>query len=212
MTIGTPGASPATTRGRSRWAGAALVTGSFVLLLYVIEAVDVASGLSLDRHGIGPRSIDGLQGIAFAPLLHHGWDHLFANTGPLLVLGFVLMLSGIGRGIAVTAVVWIVGGLGTWLTGATASLHVGASIVVFGWLSYLIVRGVFARDMKQLLVGVVVLFVYGSALWGVLPTQEDVSWQGHLFGALAGILAAWMFAGHARRERSAPITVQQRLS
>lgn len=202
MTIGTPGATPARTSGRSRLTGAAMVAGGFVVLLYLIEAVDVASGLALDRHGIVPRSTDGLQGVAFAPLLHHGWDHLFANTLPLLVLGFVLMLSGVGRGIAVTAVVWIVGGLGTWLTGASASLHVGASIVVFGWLSYLIVRGVFARDAKQLLVGLLVLIVYGSALWGVLPTQEGISWQGHLFGALAGVLAAWMFAGAARRTRA----------
>ncbi|WP_328812413.1 rhomboid family intramembrane serine protease [Rhodococcus sp. NBC_00297] len=203
MTLGTSGAQPATQPRRSRWASAAMVIGGFVAVLYVIEAVDVASGLALDRHGIGPRSVDGLQGVAFAPLLHHGWDHLFANTVPLLVLGFVLMLSGIARGLAVTAVVWIVGGLGTWLTGETASLHVGASIIVFGWLSYLIVRGIFARDLGQLLVGVLVLLVYGSALWGVLPTQEDVSWQGHLFGALAGVLAAWMFAGAARRQRAA---------
>lgn len=203
MTLGSPGAAPAApTRNRSRWKSAASVTLAFVALLYVIEAVDVATGLRLDAAGIRPRQIDGLDGIAFAPVLHHGWDHLFANTAPLLVLGFVLMLSGIGRGIAVTSVVWIVGGFGTWLTGGTATLHVGASILVFGWLSYLIVRGVFARNLGQLVVGFLVLVVYGSALWGVLPTQPNVSWQGHLFGALAGVLAAWMFASDSRRART----------
>lgn len=203
MINGTPGPHPTAPARRTQWLAAAKVIGGFVALLYVIEAIDVASGLTLDNRGIGPRSVDGLQGVLFAPLLHHGWDHLFANTGPLLILGFVLLLSGIGRGLAVTAVVWIGGGLGTWLTGESASIHVGASIIVFGWLSYLIVRGVFARSLGQLLVGVLVLLVYGSALWGVLPSEDGISWQGHLFGALAGIAAAWMFAGSARRERSA---------
>lgn len=170
----------------------------FLALLYVVEAVDVASGMRLDNAGIRPRDVDGLSGVAFAPVLHDGWDHLFANTGPLLVLGFVLLLSGVGRALAVTAVIWIVGGLGTWLTGASGSIHIGASILVFGWLAYLIVRGVFTRDIGQMALGFVVLVVYGGLLWGVLPTEERVSWQGHLFGALAGVLAAWMFASRRR--------------
>ena len=188
-------------RTRPLWLRAGMVTASFVALLYVIEAIDVASGLRLDNAGIEPRDVDGLKGIAFAPLLHHGWDHLFANTGPILVLGFVVMMSGIGRGLAATAIIWIVGGFGTWLTGGALSIHVGASGLVFGWLAYLIVRGVFTRSLLQLLLGVLVLLVYGSVLWGVLPGQEGISWQGHLFGAVAGVLAAWILASDVRRAR-----------
>ncbi|WP_188547611.1 rhomboid family intramembrane serine protease [Rhodococcoides trifolii] len=186
---------------RPLWLRAGLLTASFVALLYVIEAVDVATGLRLDNAGIEPREVDGLRGIAFAPLLHHGWDHLFANTGPILVLGFVVMMSGIGRGLAATAVIWIVGGFGTWLTGGALSIHVGASGLVFGWLAYLIVRGVFTRSLLQLLLGVLVLLVYGSVLWGVLPGQEGISWQGHLFGAVGGVIAAWVLASDVRRAR-----------
>lgn len=193
----TPGSTPPS--ARSRWSAAAIGILGFLAVLYVIEAVDVALGQRLDTAGIRPRDVDGLSGVAFAPVLHDGWDHLFANTGPLLVLGFVLLLSGIGRAVAVTAVIWIVGGLGTWLTGASGSIHIGASILVFGWLAYLIVRGVFTRDIGQMALGFVVLVVYGGLLWGVLPTEERVSWQGHLFGALAGVLAAWMFASGRRR-------------
>ena len=176
------------------WLTAALVIAGFVAGLYVIEAVDTVLGNQLDGFGVMPREPDGFDGILFAPLLHVGWVHLLANTVPLLVLGYLILLSGVARWAAVTAVVWLVGGLGTWLTGADHTIHLGASVLVFGWLVYLLLRGVFTRRLGQVLIGVVVLFLYGGALWGVLPIQEGVSWQGHLFGAVGGGLAARWFA------------------
>jgi membrane associated rhomboid family serine protease len=176
------------------WLTAALVIAGFVAGLYVIEAVDTVLGNQLDGFGVMPREPDGFDGILFAPLLHVGWVHLLANTVPLLVLGYLILLSGVARWAAVTAVVWLVGGLGTWLTGADNTIHLGASVLVFGWLVYLLLRGVFTRRLGQVLIGVVVLFLYGGALWGVLPIQEGVSWQGHLFGAVGGGLAARWFA------------------
>ena len=104
-------------------------------------------------------------------MLHDGWGHLFANTVPLLILGFLVLMSGIGRGLAATGIIWVIGGVGTWLTGGVDSHHVGASVLVFGWLTYLLVRGIFTRSIGQILIGVVVLFVYGGMLWGVLPGQ-----------------------------------------
>jgi membrane associated rhomboid family serine protease len=186
--------APPRTRSRPLWLSAAVVITAFVGGLYVIEAVDTAVGNRLDLYGVIPRERAGFDGILFAPLLHFGWVHLVANTVPLLVLGYLILLSGIARWAAVTAVVWLVGGFGTWLTGADNSLHLGASVLVFGWLVYLLVRGIFTRRLGQVLIGVVVLFVYGGALWGVLPNQPGVSWQGHLFGAIGGGLAAWWFA------------------
>ena len=176
------------------WLTAALVIAGFVAGLYVIEAVDTVLGNQLDGFGVMPREPDGFDGILFAPLLHVGWVHLLANTVPLLVLGYLILLSGVARWAAVTVVVWLVGGLGTWLTGADHTIHLGASVLVFGWLVYLLLRGVFTRRLGQVLIGVVVLFLYGGALWGVLPIQEGVSWQGHLFGAVGGGLAARWFA------------------
>lgn len=177
-----------------RWVTAAVVSGGFVALLWVIEFVDMVMNNRLDAEGVQPREADGLLGIVFAPLLHAGWGHLVANTVPALVLGFLILLSGVRTWLAVTAVVWVVGGLGTWLTGQDNSVHLGASVLIFGWLLYLLVRGFFSAKLGQIALGVVVLLMYGGVLWGVLPGQEGISWQGHLFGAVGGGLAAWLLA------------------
>ena len=176
------------------WARAAAYSLGFVVLLWLIELADVLLPARLDQEGVRPRDEDGLWGILFAPLLHAGWDHLIANSVPLLVLGFLVFLSGIGRALAATAVIWVVGGLGTWLIAPEHTVHIGASVIVFGWLTYLILRGIFARNEGQIALGAVVLVLYGGALWGVLPGQPGVSWQGHLFGAIGGGLAAWWLA------------------
>lgn len=189
---------PRPTGETSRWTTAAFVIGGFVLALWVIEVVDVLMGNRLDREGIEPLESDGLTGILFAPLLHAGWGHLVANSVPLLVLGFLILLSGVRTWVAVTAFVWIVGGVGTWLIGGANTIHLGASVLVFGWLVYLLVRGFFNARVGQIAVGVLVLVLYGGALWGVLPGQEGVSWQGHLFGAVGGGLAAWLLADRGR--------------
>ncbi|ANZ25700.1 rhomboid family intramembrane serine protease [Rhodococcus sp. WB1] len=189
---------------RPVWQRAALLIAGFVALLYGIEAVDAAAPADLDSAGIEPRTADGLWGVAFAPVLHADWAHLSANTIPLLVLGFLVLVSGIGRGLAATAIIWVVGGLGTWLTAGSGFVHIGASILVFGWLTYLITRGIFTRQSSQIVIGVIVLFVYGSILWGVLPSDPRVSWQGHLFGAVGGVLAAWLLSADERRRRRPP--------
>ncbi len=161
-------------------------------LLWLVELLDVLSGNQLDDDGIRPLDPDGLVGVLLAPFLHGSWAHLLSNTGPLLVLGFLVLLSGVGRWLQVMITVMVVSGLGTWVVGGAGTVHIGASGVVFGLLAYLLVRGWFARDLKQIAVGVLVFLVYGSLLWGVLPTQVGVSWQAHLFGAVGGVVAAWM--------------------
>ncbi|MDM7487081.1 rhomboid family intramembrane serine protease [Rhodococcus sp. CSLK01-03] len=191
-------------RPRPVWQRATLLIAGFVAMLYAIEAVDAAAPADLDSAGIEPRSADGLWGVLFAPVLHADWAHLSANTIPLLVLGFLVLVSGIGRGLAATAIIWVVGGLGTWLTAGAGFVHIGASILVFGWLTYLITRGIFTRQANQIVIGVIVLFVYGSILWGVLPSDPRVSWQGHLFGAVGGVLAAWLLSADERRRRRSP--------
>ncbi len=181
---------------------AAVVAGSFTALLWVIEILDTLFGSRLERAGIEPREADGLDGILFAPVLHAGWDHLIANTIPVVVLLFLALLSGFARGLAATAIIWVVGGIGTWLTGADHTNHIGASILIFGWITYLIAQGLFTRRLMHLLLGVAVLVIYGSVLWGVLPTLPTVSWQGHLFGAIGGVLAAWVVSRKRDRRHS----------
>lgn len=170
-------------------ARAAIVIGAFTALLYLIEAVDAVLPANLDNLGIQPRTLGGLDGILFAPLLHAGWSHLFANTLAILVFGFLAMAGGIGQWVAVTVTIWLTSGIGVWLTGA-AGVTLGASGLAFGWLAFLLVRGVFNRSLGQLAVAVVLLAYWGSMLFGVLPGKPGISWQGHLFGLLSGIIAA----------------------
>jgi len=174
-----------------------LLALGFVALLWLLEAIDAASGNDLDHLGIRPRAGEGLLGVLFAPLLHFGWGHLESNTIPALMLAFLVLVSGIGRGLAATAVIWIVSGLGVWLVSPGNSITAGASVLIFGWLVYLMVRGVFSRRIGQILLGVILLVGYGGLLLGVLPGQPGVSWQGHLFGAIGGAIAAWLLADDA---------------
>ena len=183
---------------------------SFVALLYIVEAFDQLNGHRLDDNGIRPLETDGLWGILFAPLLHANWAHLAANTGPALVLGFLVTLAGLSRFLWATAIVWIVGGLGTWLIGNMGSScglesdHIGASGLIFGWLTFLLVFGFFTRSGWQIVIGLVVLVAYGGVLWGAVPVLNvcgGVSWQGHLCGGIAGVLAAYLLSRPEREAR-----------
>ena len=170
-------------------------------LMWAVELVDVVAG-DLDSHGIQPRDTEGLAGIALAPFLHGGFDHLIGNTIPFLLLGFAIAVGGVARVLAVTAVVALVGGLGTWLLAPSDTVHIGASGIVFGYAAYLVARGVFSRSAGQIALGVVVLAIWGTTLLRGLVPEDGISWQGHLFGALGGVLAARLL--HRRAPREAP--------
>lgn len=172
---------------------AAVVVLGFAVLLYLIEAIDQFTFHGdLDSGGIIPREVSGLDGIVWAPLLHHGWGHLIANTLPFVIFGFLAFSGGLGQWLAVTLSIWVVSGVGVWITAEDNTLTVGASGLIFGYLTFLLVRGLFSRNWKHLLLAVVLFLYYGSTLLGVLPGNPGVSWQGHLFGAIGGVLAAWL--------------------
>ncbi|AXG78412.1 rhomboid family intramembrane serine protease [Streptomyces paludis] len=186
-----------TPRGRtSRMKAAAGVMIGWVALLWVLEAFNSATG-SLTTYGLSPREVGELRDVIPMAFLHHGFDHLMSNTVPLLILGFLAALTGLRRFAAVVLTIMIVGGLGVWLTAADNTVTAGASGVVFGLLGYLLVRGFVDRNAVDIVTGLLVLLFYGSALWGVLPTNSAVSWQGHLFGLIGGVMAAFMFRREA---------------
>jgi membrane associated rhomboid family serine protease len=195
-----PQASTSVEKKRPGWMVGGVTILSFVALLYAIEAWDAVNHQELNADGIRPREVSGLSGILWAPLLHANWEHLIANTVPALVLGFLVTLTGMGRFVAATVIVWILGGLGTWLIGSPGST-IGASGLIFGWLTFLIVFGFFTRHAWQIIVGVVVFLVYGGVLWGALPGTFGVSWQGHLCGGIAGVIAAYLLSGPERKAR-----------
>lgn len=171
-------------------AAAKLMLG-WVALLWLIEAVDHATGHALDSYGITAREADGLSGIPLAPFLHFGFDHVASNSVPLLVLGFVTALSGIGRFLAVCAAIVLADGFAVWLISPPHSITAGASGLIFGLFGYLLVRGFVERSPLGIAVAVVIAAVWGTTfLAGALPTDSVVSWQAHLFGLLAGAAVA----------------------
>lgn len=166
---------------------AALLAG-----LWVLEGLDQLSGNALDAYGIHARDVDGLPEIFTAPLLHAGWEHLASNSVPFFALGLLVLLGGVARW-AVSSLVSIVSsGLTAWLLTPAGTIVLGASGLIFGWLTYLLARGLWSRRPGQVALAVVILLVYGGLLWGVLPGNAGISWQAHLGGAVGGVVAAWL--------------------
>lgn len=184
-----------TTSSERPWLRAVSVIGALVILLWVLEIFDHLTAHSLDRFGIVPRRLDSPLSIATAPFLHFGWAHLIANTVPFFVLGVLVYVDGVRRWLATSLIVILTSGLTVWLLASPGSITAGASGVIFGWLTYVLLRGFFTRHIGQILIAVVILAVYGGVLWGVLPMTTGVSWQAHLGGAAGGVLAAWLLNG-----------------
>ncbi|WP_309072420.1 rhomboid family intramembrane serine protease [Arthrobacter sp.] len=179
----------------------------FAAVLWAVQLLNTLTGFYLIRVlGIEPRQVEGLDGVIFAPLLHADFGHLFSNTLPLVVLGFLAFLEGVRRFVIAVSASWLASGVGVWIFGG--GVTIGASGVVFGLFAYLLVRGFYNRDWKQILLAVLLFGMYGSLLWGVLPQfGSNISWQAHLFGALGGVLAALIL-----KRRPTPAGTDRRLA
>lgn len=183
-------------QGPRRWP--ALVTiWVFVALMWVVEAGDqllqaAVGPPGLDDDGVVPLKSEGLLGILFQPFLHGDWTHLIGNSIALLVLGSIIALSGLSPLIRVTLVSWLLSGVVSWLLGGVGTVHIGASGIVFGYIFFVIVRGLFTRRFLHLLIGLLIGFYYGlEAIAGLSPMLDGVSWQGHLGGAIGGVMSAY---------------------
>lgn len=184
----------------------------FVLVIWFIKIIDVLLGLDFRSWGVYPRDLTGLRGIIFYPLLHGDareegfqlfghFDHVFSNTIPLLVLGFLLFYSYRKVAFKVWSAIWLISGVGVWAF-ARSSIHIGASGLVYGLAFFVFFSGVFRKDVKSIALALLVAFFYGGLIWGVLPLQTGVSWEGHLFGGLAGTFLAWLYRDVGKEEKT----------
>jgi membrane associated rhomboid family serine protease len=195
---------PSPAKRRESAEGLALLAG-IVVIMWIIEAINSLDHNALDSDGgIRPRNFDHVWSILTAPFLHVSFTHLIDNSIPFVFMGVIIALRGAGRLAAVTAIVIVVGGLGTWLIAPAGTVTVGASGVVFGYATYLFTRGVFNRSWLEILIGIVVAVVWGGALLASVVPHAGVSWQGHVSGAAAGVLAAWLLARPRTRDQPRP--------
>ena len=167
-----------------------IVILSLLTVLFAIHVLNVFSGMAFTRFGVIPRSVTGLRGILFSPLLHENWAHLIANAAPL---GVMLGLLAFTRGRSlwpITAALWLASGFAVWLIGRPRTTHIGASGLIYALAAFLLTTAWLQRDLKSALAALIVIFLYGSIAWGLLPIRQGVSWEGHLAGAIAGILIA----------------------
>ncbi len=181
----------------------AITLGGLAALLVLIQLINMLLGGRLAQFGIHPRDMGSAYSILTAPLIHGDWAHLGNNLLALLPLAALSMADGLRRFAIVSAIILLLGGALVWFLGRHA-LHIGASGWIFGMWSYVIARGWFEREARAILLSLLVLLVYGSMIWGVLPTDARISFESHLFGALAGIVAAFVVRRH--RPEVAPPT------
>jgi membrane associated rhomboid family serine protease len=181
------------------WGGAIVIMACLGAVLWVVQFANAANDYGFNRFGLRPRQVDGLWGILTSPFLHSGYGHLLSNTAPFVLIGWVLLLSGVRTWVTVTVIVVVVGDLATWVF-APSGVIVGVSGLVFGWLGYLLARAYFSRRLWWIVVAVLVLFFFGTLLGSLLPSlNSQVSWQSHVCGFGAGVLAGAVL--HPRRVR-----------
>ncbi len=192
-----------------------LVPFGFVVLLWCIKIIELNTSLSFTQLGILPRDLWGLGGVLFSPLLHGNardaidvmgnFSHLFSNSVPLIVLGFILFQSYRRNAYFAIAFIWLLSGILTWAVARNTGIsggptyHIGASGVVYGLAFYLFFSGLFRKDTRSIALSLLVVFLYGSMIWGMLPILDHISFEGHIAGAFAGTLAAWLFKTDTQR-------------
>jgi membrane associated rhomboid family serine protease len=190
-------------RTRERVEGVQLLA-AIVALMWFVEVINTIDSNRLDGDGIYARSFSHVWGILTAPFIHVSFQHLISNSIPFIFMGLIIALRGAARLALVTALVVVIGGVGTWLISPGGVSTVGASGVVFGYATYLLARGLFNRSLLELLTGAVVGVVWGSALLSSVVPHYGVSWQGHVCGAIGGVVAAWALSRDQRPQEKKP--------
>ncbi len=179
------------TEDKQKIFNAFIIPGTFVLLMWIVKLVEVIFNLNFTTYGILPRSIANLPGIIFSPLIHAGFTHLFSNTIPMIFLGWGVVFFYKNASVKVFLSIYFFTGILVWLF-AREAYHIGASGIIYGLVTFLFFSGIIRRDNRSIALALVVTFLYGSLIWGVLPVDNGISWESHLFGALVGIALAFL--------------------
>lgn len=190
------------------WGQAMAAMAGVTAVLWIVQVVNALDGQRLDRFGLRARTVHGLYGIVTMPFLHAGWEHLLANTGPFLLIGWVVMIGGPKVWGLVTVLCVALGGALTWLIGPSDTVLVGSSGLIMAWLGYLIARAVFSRRFVWITVAVVVALLFGGLFGNLLPTMSGpgnatASWQAHVAGFVAGVAVGWLL--HPRKATQAAL-------
>lgn len=173
----------------------------FVLLLWIVKIIEQTSGLSFVEFGIYPRHINGLQGVLFSPFIHSDFSHLISNSLPFFILGFMLIYFYRRISYRIFFLLYILSGISTWFMGREA-WHIGASGVVYALAAFHFVSGIIRSDVRLLTLSAIVVFLYGGLVWGLLPIRPEISWEGHLSGAIFGVAMAFYYRKYiVRREK-----------
>jgi membrane associated rhomboid family serine protease len=191
-------------RSRDAQVEGLIVLVGIVAFMWLVEVLNTIDSNHLDNDGIIPRNLDRVWGIFTSPFIHASFQHLIDNTIPFIFMGVIIALSGGVRLLKVTLIVIFVGGIGTWLIGPSHSSTIGASGVVFGYASYLLVRGIFDRSALELVTGAVVAVIWGGALLSSLVPHYGISWQAHACGAIGGVVAAYVLSGRPAGKTGGP--------
>ncbi len=177
-----------------------------LVIVFTVKLIETLEGISLFTYGVRPLSVNGLWGILFSPLIHSDWEHLYSNSIPILVLGMALFYFYNKIAYKVFFLIYILSGMGVWLA-ARDSWHIGASGVIYGLAGFLSVSGIIRRHIQLIAISLLVIFFYGSLVWGAFPLKIDLpySWEGHFWGGLAGILIAWFYKNEGPQRPKSPL-------
>jgi membrane associated rhomboid family serine protease len=176
----------------------------FLAIIWIVQIVNSIDNYGLSReYGIEARDVGSLPEVFSAPFLHFSWGHIEGNSGPLFIFGFLAAYRGVKKFFAVTVLIALVSGLGAWFISESHSITAGASGVIFGYFGYILVRGLFDRHLIDIVIGLVMALCFAYQFTSLLPTQASVSWQGHLFGFIGGVLGGWIFRDRGHRKPAA---------
>lgn len=180
---------------RFRTLFALMVPFAFVIIMWAVKFIENTTGIGLFDWGVYPRTLAGAKGIITSPFIHGSLNHLYSNTIPVMVLGSALIYFYKSIALRVFIVLYLLSGLGLWLGGRPV-YHIGASGVIYALASFIFLSGILRKDVRLIALSLVVVFLYGGMAWGIFPIMKaelNISWEAHLFGALAGLYTAYIF-------------------
>jgi len=189
---------------KQRFYGSMIIPGILVIILWLIKIIEVSFQLSFAEYGLLPQTAIGLRGILFSPLLHSDWAHLSANSVPFFMLSSGLFYYYGKKANAIFALCWLVTGLWVWIFAKDTGMHIGASGVVYALATFHFMGGVLRREPRMMAFSLLVVFLYGGMVWGIIPDffpNKNISWESHLLGGLAGIIIAIAYRGEGPQRK-----------